>query len=80
MRRLPIPVMSALVVMVVALVAAPGADATETVTAGSKNSASGDTGWLIGLAVVILLGLAFLFLRLRNGMSKRREAGPFRRP
>ncbi|HVU91952.1 MAG TPA: hypothetical protein VHC23_06945 [Jatrophihabitans sp.] len=79
MRRLPMTVLFTLLAAGAALVAAPAAWAGP-VLAGDKDHASGDTGWLIALAVVVLLGLAFLGLRLRNGMSKRRTAGPFRRP
>ncbi len=79
MRTLLIYVSSTAALAALAFVAAPAASATGGSAISGKDHASSDTGWLIALAAVIVLGLAFLFLRLRNGMAKRHQADPFRR-
>jgi hypothetical protein len=80
MRTLLIYVTSTLALAAAAFAAAPGASALGTAASGGKDHASSDAPWLIGLIVLVALGLAFLLLRLRNGMGKRDSAGPFRRP
>jgi hypothetical protein len=55
---------TALAAVLFALVDVPAADAAP------KNHPSDNTPWLIGLAVVVVLVLALLFLRLRRGVTR----------
>jgi hypothetical protein len=66
------------VALATALGAAPAAFAAGTVIAEKNQHPSSNLPWAIGLGVVVVLALAFLLMSLRRGMSRRREAGPFR--
>jgi hypothetical protein len=64
--------LAALVVLPFSLVTAPAA------LAETKQHPSDNRPWAIGLAVVVVLVLAFLLMSLRRGMSRRRETNHFR--
>jgi hypothetical protein len=68
--------LTTITVAALALVAAPSA------LASSKNHPSSNLPWVIGAGVVVVILLALLLLRMRNGMSKRDVTanGRFRRP
>jgi ABC-type Na+ efflux pump permease subunit len=51
-------------IVAASLLAAPAA------MAESKDHASSNMPWLIGLAVIVALGLLFLMLRLRRGVTR----------
>jgi ABC-type Na+ efflux pump permease subunit len=75
MRSVLTSVLAVLVSVGLSLATAPAAFA-----ASNKQHPSSNLPWAIGLAVIVLLALLALMMFLRRGVSRRREAGPFRDP